>query len=104
MTSGELLFGGLALLVALAALFWPDRGLLARMQTSKLQADREKLEDALKHLYDLEARGLPCTPEGIADVLPISATESVYLVRRLVSIGLLKGEGAGHRPTLKART
>lgn len=99
-----MLIGGLALLAVAAALFWPDRGLFARMRTSKLQADREKLEDALKHLYDMEAKGLPCIPEGIAGVLSMSAPESAILLRRLVSMGLLKADGGAFRLTSEGRS
>ncbi|HCA79871.1 MAG TPA: hypothetical protein DEP53_09070 [Bacteroidetes bacterium] len=104
MNPGEMLIGVLVLLAGASALFWPDRGLMARIKTSKLQADRERVEDALKHLYDMEAKGLPCTPEGIADALSMSAPESANLLRRLVSIGLLKAEGGAFRLTSEGRS
>jgi DtxR family Mn-dependent transcriptional regulator len=94
----------LALLAAAAALFWPDHGLLARMRISKQQADRERVEDALKHLYDMEAKSLPCTPDGIAGVLSMSAPESANLLRRLVSIGLVIAEGGTFRLTAEGRS
>lgn len=104
MSPGELFLVGLALLAAAAAVLWPGGGIIARLRASKLRTDRIRVEDALKHLYDLESKGLPSTPEGIAGMLSMSTAETANLTARLESIGLLRKDAGGFRLTPQGRS
>ena len=90
---------GLALAVAglflavLAAIFWPQKGIVARWRQWNHTSRRTRIEDALKHLYDCEYRKLPCTRLSISGALSISGDQSAELLSRLESIGLLRTEG-----------
>ena len=104
MTPGEMLIGGIGLLVAVAALFWPDRGLLARIRAAKLRTDQVRVEDAFKHLYDQESKGLTCTLDSIARELGFPSKDDTSLVARLETIGLLTRQGNVFRLTPEGRS
>lgn len=87
-----LLIFGIASALA-AVIFWPRRGLLSRLQARGV-SERTRVEDALKHLYDCEYQGLPCTAESLAGVLGISRGRSMQLLARLKARGLARSAGA----------
>lgn len=82
-----LIFFGIVLL--LAAVLWPRVGLVARLSRLKLLSERVRVEDALKHLYDCETRGVPGTLEGLAGVLEISRGKALRILERAEALGLV---------------
>ena len=81
---------GLAILAAAALVFWPHGGLLDRWRTSRRVTSRVRSEDALKHAYDCEYRGLTCSLESIAGSLDISTDMATDIVARLEQRNLLQ--------------
>jgi DtxR family Mn-dependent transcriptional regulator len=57
--------------------------------------DRVRMEDALKHLYDCETRGIPATPESLAGVLETGRGRVLRIAARLEVLGLASASGAG---------
>lgn len=81
MLSPELLLLGTFIIVILLLLvFWPDRGLAARVQRTRKLTTRMRLEDALKHLFACEIEERSPSLEGIAGVLQISHNEAAEVV------------------------
>lgn len=86
-------FAGLAL--ALAVLFWPRRGLVPRIALLIGFNERVRIEDALKHLYNGELSGRPCSVESLAGTLEVSRGRAVRLLTRLEELGLARSNGTG---------
>jgi len=82
-----LIFFGLVLL--LAAIVWPRVGVAARLGRLKLLSERVRVEDALKHFYDCETRGVPGTLEGLAGVLETSRGRALRILERAEAMGLV---------------
>jgi DtxR family Mn-dependent transcriptional regulator len=87
-------FGVLTLGAAL--LFWPQRGLVARLVRAARLDERVRLEDALKHVYMCARRRQVCTLESMAGRLGVSTTDAATLLARLSDMGLVHAgpEGA----------
>lgn len=85
----ETLIIGMLILGAIAWIVWPDRGLVAMWRRLTRRSARILLEDALKHLYDCEYKGVTGTLESIAGALSLSVDKAAKLVRRLEGMGLL---------------
>jgi DtxR family Mn-dependent transcriptional regulator len=91
------LFGVLA--VATALVFWPGRGVVARLSRSAKSTERILLEDALKHVYTCQAVGRVCDAGTIADHLSISHGRAEDLLERLVEADLARLQAEGARLT-----
>jgi DtxR family Mn-dependent transcriptional regulator len=88
-----------AVLVLLAALLlWPHKGLLARIGRVRRMSERVRLEDALKHVYMCERRGVHCTLESLAGRLEVSTGRAAALLSNLAHVGLV--QVGGEEPTL----
>lgn len=85
------LFAGL--LVALAALFWPSRGLVPRLARRLRTGEREFLEDALKHLYKTTRRGGAPSLESVAGALGVPLARAARVVESLAAHGLVRDDG-----------
>lgn len=77
------------LLLLLAAVFWPRVGVVARVSRLKVLSERVRVEDALKHFYDCETRGVPGTLEGLAGVLETSRGRALRILERAEAMGLV---------------
>lgn len=86
---GLALLGGIGVLLALALIFWPNRGLVSMMTRSWSATQRILVEDALKFLFDCEYKNLFCGLNTIAGHLNISIDKVTKLLDRLVSMGLI---------------
>jgi DtxR family transcriptional regulator, Mn-dependent transcriptional regulator len=84
---------GLAILGGAALVFWPRVGLIDRWRTSRRVTSRVRSEDALKHAYGCEDRGLTCSLESIAGALDISVDMAADIVARLEQRRLLRSDG-----------
>jgi DtxR family transcriptional regulator, Mn-dependent transcriptional regulator len=85
-----LVVGGLVALV-----LWPRVGLRARRARLHREAERVRLEDALKHLHNYERGGRTGTLENLAGRLAISRGAASDLLSRLSDRGLAREAGAG---------
>lgn len=96
-----LIFLGLVLL--LAAILWPRSGVLARLNRLKVLSERIRVEDALKHFYDCETRGVPGTLEGLAGVLETSRGKGLRILERAEALELVTPSEDGFTLTESGR-
>lgn len=92
-----------ALVVLLALLFWPRRGVVARLGQLAHLSDRVLLEDALKHVYTCESVGRTCSLESLAGRLEVSRGKAAHLLSDLADAGLTTNEQGGPTLTEKGR-
>lgn len=85
---------GLLCLVA-AVLFWPRRGVAARVRRTLRATERVRIEDAVKYLYHAGEDGVPVRPEALAGALSVGDKTARALLTRLTASGLARNEGAG---------
>lgn len=78
------------IIIILAALFWPERGLIARWQHTGHLNERVRSEDALKHIHKFEMKGRRPTIESIAGALHVSQNDAAALVTSMQTNGLLQ--------------
>lgn len=103
-TSPVIALLGFAALVALAVVVaWPRVGLLARVGRLRRISERVRVEDALKHLYDCETRGVPGTREGLAGVLEIGRGRAQRILERAQELGLVSVDGEAFKLTESGR-
>lgn len=88
-----LVFGLLCLI--LGGLFWPRRGLAARIRRTLRATERVRIEDAVKYLYHASEDGVPVRPEALAGALSVGERTARALITRLTTRGLASPEGAG---------
>ena len=81
---------GLAVLLAVVLIFWPQGGLLDRWRKARRVTFRVRSEDALKHAYNCEYRGLTCSLESIAGALDISTDMAADVAATLEHRNLLR--------------
>lgn len=84
---------GVVILGAGALVLWPSGGLRARWQRMRRSDRRVMIEDALKHLYDFEYKGIPCTLASIGGALSVAGDDAAELLNRLIALSLLKPNG-----------
>lgn len=82
-----LLWFGL-ILALLAVLFWPGRGLLARVGRLRRLSQRVLVEDALKHLINGELARQPVTVTSLAGTLEITRWRAHAVAARLAGLEL----------------
>lgn len=76
-----------------AALLWPRKGLLPRLVRLFQLTWRVRMEDALKHLHDLDYRGQTGTLDSMVGALGIRHGRAVALVAQLEALELVQSEG-----------
>jgi DtxR family Mn-dependent transcriptional regulator len=69
---------------------WPRRGLLWRWRDSVRNRGRVEVEDALKHLYHCESKGIAPTLQSVAGSLHVSTDRSAAILGRMEALGLLE--------------
>ena len=84
---------GVVFLAAVAAVFWPRRGLLARSRRQRRLTDRILGEDALKFLAQREAAERPATIQSIAGSLGVDLNRAALVVAGLIERNLLSRTG-----------
>lgn len=84
-------------------LFWPRRGLVARISDVLGMTERVRLEDALKHLYKCEYAGRPCSVESVAGTVGISRSRSLEILAQLEEMDLVRAGDAGFSLTDSGR-
>ncbi len=94
---------GIAVVVVLALILWPDRGLWARWQKSREFSERALREDAAKHILKCEIRGRHASIESLAGVLQITLDEAAELLAGMEAHGLLEISRGEFSLTAKGR-
>ena len=92
------------LIIVVCILLWPRTGLVPLALHALRSGQRENIEDALKHLYDCEYRGVLGSIQSIAGSLECSTSKVAKLVERLETMGLVRTEQAGLRLTPQGRS
>jgi len=88
---------------ALLALFWPRSGVLAQLRKSKRITERVLIEDALKHLYHQEDKGLIGTIESLSGVLSLNRDQAAHLLTKLESQKMIQSQQYGFGLTSEGR-
>ncbi len=83
----------ISLLVLLIAVFLPRVGLLAIFKTYREAKDRERVEDALKHLLDREQQGRHASPVSLAGTLDLPLARATQLIENMETQELLESRG-----------
>lgn len=94
-----LLIAALGVLTALAAVFWPEKGLLARWKVNRERTERVLQEDILKHLHKCELEDRRPTLESVAGSIGANSDAAVQLLRQLEGRQLIQLEGGEFRLT-----
>jgi len=82
-----------ALILVIALVFLPRRGLYARWRRLRRLSERALLEDALKHLHRCETHGQRPTLQSLAGALDVSADRAADLISQLQAHELVRAEG-----------
>jgi DtxR family Mn-dependent transcriptional regulator len=91
-----LVFG--VVVLAAALLLWPRWGGLAHVSRLRRLNERVRLEDALKHVYMCERRGVHCTLESLAGRLEVSTGRAAAILSHMAHLGVV--QVGGEEPTL----
>lgn len=94
---------GLGLIVAVVLLLWPGRGLLWRWLRGLRATERVQIEDALKHLFDVEYKERIADLHSLSGALGVSGNRAADLLRRLQEQELVGFDGGGYRLTPQGR-
>jgi DtxR family Mn-dependent transcriptional regulator len=95
---------GFAFTAILAVLLWPTNGIYATYKKAKRSTSKVVIEDALKHLYDYEERTVKPTLQSIAGHLSINGDDTIKLVGKLQSMGLVESNQDGIQLTPEGRS
>ncbi len=93
-----------ALIIGCVLLFWPDRGLVWQLRRAFRSSQRVLAEDALKHLFDCEYKGLTGNLHTIAGMLSISGNRAAELLQELEARELVRPAEGGYRLTPDGRS
>jgi DtxR family Mn-dependent transcriptional regulator len=85
---------GLALVAVGIAIFWPQRGLLARWRAFRRLTGRVLQEDTLKHIQKSSLRGRAASLQSVAGALGIDGSRAAEVISELEGLGLVQREGA----------
>lgn len=83
-----LVFAGVVAIVAVV--FWPRRGVWARVARLARLSERVQSEDALKHVHDCEYREAVASLESLAGALEVTRDRAARLATRLSAVGLVR--------------
>jgi DtxR family Mn-dependent transcriptional regulator len=81
-------------LLLLAAVFLPRFGLRAALNRRRARQERERVEDALKHLLERQREGRHASPESLSGVLGLNRARAAALIESMETQGLLETRGA----------
>jgi len=81
---------GIGLLALLALLFWPNSGLIWKIQKRQELTEKVLIEDALKYIFKCERNQQSCTLEGLAGALSTTTSRASEILSLTQSKGLLE--------------
>lgn len=88
------MYYAIALIILLALIFFPRFGLLVQYRGYRAAQERERVEDALKHLLDREQQGRHASPESLGGTLDLPRAKVTTLIEGMETQGLLESRGA----------
>ncbi|MCP4164543.1 MAG: metal-dependent transcriptional regulator [Chloroflexi bacterium] len=88
-----------ALIGAIAFIFWPERGVFSRWQRGRRMTERVLREDALKHIHRAERAGHPATVQSVAGDLNITTNDAAELLSQMEALDLVVVDKEGLRLT-----
>jgi DtxR family Mn-dependent transcriptional regulator len=94
---------GVVVSFGVIGLFWPGWGMIPRWRRATRTAERVRIEDTLKHLYESELDGVVPSVQSVAGALRLSADEVGEVLQGLHSRRLMLMEGDGIRLTASGR-
>jgi DtxR family Mn-dependent transcriptional regulator len=94
---------GLGIALGAMGLFWPGWGLVPRWRRATQSAERERVEDTLKHLYESEVNGVSTTMQSVAGAVRISVDEAADVLQSLHRRHLIEMERDQIRLTAAGR-
>lgn len=74
----------------LCLIFWPGKGLWARLKILRLARQRQQIEDALKYIFNLQLENQAPTLDALAGALRISQRRVLNLVAQIQTDGLVE--------------
>lgn len=83
------------LVVIVAVVLWPRRGVVARLSRLLGMTERVYLEDSLKHLYNCEYAQQPATLDSLAGAIGVSRGRAAELLKRLEELELVDSDERG---------
>jgi DtxR family Mn-dependent transcriptional regulator len=86
---------GMLVSLGVLALFWPRWGNVARWRHATRTAQRARIEDTLKHLYESEVSGVVPSIQGVAGAVGASMDEVAELLQGLQGRRLVRLEQDG---------
>jgi DtxR family Mn-dependent transcriptional regulator len=84
---------GIGVIFVSVLIFWPDSGLLWRLQKRRELTDKVLIEDALKYIFKCERNQKPATLESLAGVLSTSLGQASEILAITQAKGLLEMSG-----------
>jgi len=94
---------GVVVSFGVIGLFWPGWGMIPRWRRATRTAERVRIEDTLKHLYESELDGVVPSVQSVAGALRLSADEVGEVLQGLHTRRLMVMEGDGIRLTASGR-
>lgn len=89
--------------LALLLVFWPRRGLAARVRRVARMTERTRVEDAIKCLFHAGERGVAVSDDLLAESLRVGPPRARDLLLRLAASGLAEAGSGGYRLTASGR-
>lgn len=83
----------ITIVILLVITFLPRIGLLALYKNYRAAQERERVEDALKHLLDREQQGRHASPESLGGTLDLPRAKVTLLIEDMEGQGLLESRG-----------
>ncbi len=94
---------GLGTALAVMAICWPGWGLIPRWRKATRTAQRVRLEDALKHLYEAEVNRTAPSMQSVAGAAQLSVDQAAEVLQDLERRQLIEMERDGIRLTAAGR-
>lgn len=85
----ETLIIGILIIFVISIFIWPDKGVIANWKKAKKQSLKIQIEDALKHLYDFEEKGISITLHSLAGHLGVNGDEVASIAETLKEMKLI---------------
>ena len=98
-----LLIDGTLILILLALIFWPEKGIWARIREARVRRQRILLEDTLKQLYDHEYYHKPVSIASLAGALNLSQEKTTRALQSLAQLKLAVFSGGQWHLTAEGR-